>query len=127
MSDPADLDAIERYLSDAPEPHRSTLVAVRATLRSILPDADEAMKYGMPTFVVNAKSVASYAAFKEHCSFFPHSGNVLGLAGDAIAGYEVSKGGLRFAPDQPLPKSLVKRLVRIRLDEIAAAITAKRR
>lgn len=127
MSDPAALAAIERYLADAPEPHRSTLVAMRATLRSILPDADEAMKYGMPTFVVHGTSVASYAAFKEHCSYFPHSSDVLRVAGDAIAGYRASKGGLRFAPDRPLPKALVRRLVRIRLAEIDAAVRPTRR
>lgn len=110
--------AIDAYLDAVVEPHRSTLIAMRAMLRSILPDADEAMKYGMPAFVVRGKAIAGYAAFKEHCSYFPHSSAVLERAGDAVAAYETSKGGLRFAPDRPLPKSLVKRLVRLRLDEL---------
>jgi uncharacterized protein YdhG (YjbR/CyaY superfamily) len=111
--------AIDAYLDAVVEPHRSTLIAMRATLRSILPDADEAMKYGMPAFIVRGKAIAGYAAFKGHCSYFPHSSAVLERAGDAVAAYETSKGGLRFAPDRPLPKALVKRLVRLRLDELA--------
>lgn len=120
MSPPDAVRAVEAYLAEAPEPHRTTLLAMRAMLRSILPDADEAMKYGMPAFIVRGKAIAGYAAFKEHCSYFPHSSAVIERAGDAVAAYETSKGGLRFAPDRPLPKTLVKRLVRLRLDELAA-------
>lgn len=123
MSGVADVDA---YLAEIPEPQRATLTSIRAMLRSILPNADEAMKYGMPAFVVCGKSVAGYAAFKEHCSYFPHSSGVLDRAGDAVAGYEVSKGGLRFDPTTPLPKSLVKRLVRLRMDELADVTDGKR-
>jgi uncharacterized protein YdhG (YjbR/CyaY superfamily) len=123
VSVPSDVDA---YLAGVPEPQRSTLDATRATLRSILPNADEAMKYGMPAFVVCGKSIAGYAAFKEHCSYFPHSSGVLDRAGDVVGGYEVSKGGLRFAPDRPLPKTLVKRLVRLRMDELADVTDGKR-
>jgi uncharacterized protein YdhG (YjbR/CyaY superfamily) len=117
---------VEAYLAAVDEPHRATLVATRATLRSILPNADEAMKYGMPTFVVAGKSIASYAAFKDHCGYFPHSSGVLERAGEAIAGYPTSKGGLRFGPDRPLPKTLVKRLVRLRMDELADVTDGKR-
>jgi uncharacterized protein YdhG (YjbR/CyaY superfamily) len=121
-----DLTAIETYLAGVPEPHRATLRATRAALRSILPGADEAIKYGMPTFVIAGKPIASYAAFKQHCSLFPHSSNVLDRAGDLIDPYETSKGGLRFAADRPLPKQIVRRLVRLRLDELADVADGKR-
>ena len=86
----------------------------------MLPDATEDLKYGMPTFLVDGKGVAGYAAFKAHCGYFPMSSNVLGAAGDAVAKYEVSKGGLRFANDKPLPITLIRKLVKLRLAEIAA-------
>jgi uncharacterized protein YdhG (YjbR/CyaY superfamily) len=117
---------VEAYLAAVHEPHRAALAATRATLRSILPNADEAMKYGMPTFVVAGKSLASYAAFKDHCGYFPHSSRVLDRAGDAIDAYPTSKGGLRFGPHRPLPKSVVKRLVRLRMDELADVTDGKR-
>jgi uncharacterized protein YdhG (YjbR/CyaY superfamily) len=111
---------VEAYLDEVAEPHRSSLRTLRTTIRSVLPTADERLKYGMPAFVLNGKAVAGYAAFKNHCSYFPMSGSVLETAGDAVSSYELSKGGLRFAPQKPLPVGLVRRLVRLRLDEISA-------
>lgn len=120
------MDAVEAYLAAQPEPQQGTLRAVRATLRSLLPTATEAMKYGMPAFVVCGKSVAGYAAFAGHCSYFPHSSQVLDRAGALIDGYPTSKGGLRFAVDRPLPKALIKKLVRLRLDELGEVSDGKR-
>ena len=109
---------VDDYLAQVVSPQRETLDAVRASLRKVLPDATEDLKYGMPTFLVDGKGVAAYAAFKAHCSYFPMSGNVLVAAGDAVAKYEVSKGGLRFAVDKPLPITLIRKLVKLRLAEI---------
>jgi uncharacterized protein YdhG (YjbR/CyaY superfamily) len=120
------VDAVEAYLAAQPEPQQGTLLAVRTTLRSVLPTATEAMKYGMPAFVVCGKSVAGYAAFTGHCSYFPHSSQVLERAGSLIDGYPTSKGGLRFAVDRPLPKALIKQLVRLRLDELGEVADGKR-
>jgi uncharacterized protein YdhG (YjbR/CyaY superfamily) len=120
------VDAVVAYLAALPEPQQGTLRAVRATLRSVLPTATEAMKYGMPAFVVCGKSVAGYAAFTEHCSYFPHSSQVLERAGTLIDAYPTSKGRLRFAVDRPLPKALIKQLVRLRLDELGEVSDGKR-
>ena len=117
---------VEAYLDELAEPHRSSLRTLRATIRSVLPTADERLKYGMPAFVLHSKAVAGYAAFKEHCSYFPMSGSVLEAAGDAVSNYELSKGGLRFAPQKPLPLALVRRLIRLRLDEISAVSNGPR-
>ena len=43
---------IDDYLDGAPEPQRSTLLVLRSTLRELLPDAEEALSYGMPALVV---------------------------------------------------------------------------
>jgi len=109
---------VDEYLETAPEPHRSTLVELRATLRRILPDAEETVSYGMPAFKVKGKAVAGYAHFKSHCSYFPHSGTVLPVLHDDLADYEHSKGTLKFPIDQPLPESLVRRLVEVRLEQL---------
>ncbi len=93
---------------------------MRATLRKVLPDATEDLKYGMPTFLVTARVSPRTPSFKAHCGYFPMSSNVLEAAGDAVAKYKVSKGGLRFAIDKPLPVTLIRKLVKLRLAEIAA-------
>lgn len=109
---------VDEYLETAPEPHRSTLAELRATLRRILPEAEETISYGMPAFKMKGKAVAGYAYFKNHCSYFPHSGTVLPVLGDDLAGYEHSKGTLKFPVDQSLPETLVQRLVQVRLKQL---------
>ena len=109
---------VDEYLEAAPEPHRGTLAELRATLRRILPDAEETISYGMPAFKLNGKAIAGYAHFKSHCSYFPHSGTVLPVLADDLAGYEHSKGTLKFAIDHPLPEPLVRRLVEVRLEQL---------
>ncbi len=99
---------------------------MRATLAKVLPHAQQCLKYGMPAVAVDGKGVAGYAAFADHCSYFPMSGEVLDVAGDAVAGYTISKGGLQFPVGGRLPVGLVRRLVRLRLDEIADVRNGRR-
>ena len=118
--------AVEAHLAALPEPQQSTLRAVRASLRALLPDAEECLKYRMPAFVVGGKTVAGYDGFKNHCSYFPHSGGVVPRAGAILDPYDADRGTLRFPIGRNLPVALVKRLIAVRLDEIAAASASKR-
>lgn len=111
---------IDAYLARTPQPQRDTLTALRATLRRLLPRAEETLSYGMPCFKVDGKGVAGFAAFKAHCGYFPMSGSVVESLKKELSPYEVSKGGVRFAVDSPLPQALVKKLVRARLAELSA-------
>jgi uncharacterized protein YdhG (YjbR/CyaY superfamily) len=112
-------DPIGAHLATLPQPQRDTLTALCATLRDLLPDAEECISYNMPCFKVNGVAVAGFDGFKQHCSYFPHSGNVVGQVSGLPAWCTVaSKGTLQFPVDRPLPKTLVRRLVRARLDEI---------
>ena len=113
-----DSNPVDEYLKQAPEPHRSTLLALRATLREMLPQAEEVISYGMPAFKVKGKAVAGYAHFKSHCSYFPHSSSVLPELDDELADYKWSKGTLQFPIDSPLPEELVRRLVETRLQQL---------
>lgn len=110
---------VDEYLEAQPEPQSTTLRDLRATLRRILPDAEERLSYGVPAFVVRGKAVAGYAGLARHCSYFPHSGAVLPELEDELAGYDWSKGTLRFPVDQPLPEPLVRRLVEVRMSHLA--------
>lgn len=102
---------IDDYLAALDEPKRGTLAALRATILELIPDAEQGMSYGVPAFKIDGKPVAGFAAAKAHLSYFPHSGRVLAALADDVAGYDASKGTLRFAVDKPLPKKLVKKLI----------------
>ncbi|MCE9620855.1 MAG: DUF1801 domain-containing protein [Actinomycetia bacterium] len=112
---------IDAHLAKLPQPQRDTLTALLVVLRDLLPDAEECISYNMPCFKVDGKGVAGFEGFKQHCSYFPHSGSVLSEI-DGIPSWcsASSKGTLQFPIDRPLPKTLVRKLVRARLKEIAA-------
>ena len=109
---------IDRYLSGLPEPKRGTLETVRRTIRAVIPEAEETISYGMPAFRLEGKVVAGFAAFKDHLSYLPHSGSVLGELADELTGYRSTPGSLHFPVDTPLPKRLVKKLISVRLRQI---------
>lgn len=106
---------VDEYLDAAPQPQQATLRTLREMLREILPDATECISYGVPAFKVGGKAVAGYAHAKRHCSYFPHSGSVLTQLEEELAGFDWSKGTLRFGVDDPLPRDLVGRLVELRI------------
>ena len=106
---------VESYLAACPEPHRTTLEKVRATIRSVAPkEATEEISYGIPTFKYKGGLVA-YAAFKQHCSFFPMSGRLVEDFADELKAYKTSKGTIQFPVDKPLSPALVKKLVKAKL------------
>ena len=109
---------IDEYLAALPDPKKSTLDALRRTILEVIPDAEQCISYGMPAFRVRGKAIAGFAAFKNHLSYFPHSGSVLPELAGEIASYSASKGALRFAVDTPLPKALVAKLIGVRIRQL---------
>jgi uncharacterized protein YdhG (YjbR/CyaY superfamily) len=111
---------IDEYLAALDEPKRSTLAHLRETIMAIIPDAEQCISYGMPAFKVGGKTVAGFAAFKNHLSYLPHSGSVIPALATETKGFSGTKGSLHFPVDRPLPKTLVKRLLVARLAEVSA-------
>ena len=111
-------DEVDAYLSKVEEPKRSTLETLRRTILEIVPRAEQVISYGVPAFRVDGKTVAGVAAFKDHLSYLPFSGSVLGQLATELDGYTTTKSSLHFPPDRPLPKALVKKLIAVRLAEI---------
>lgn len=108
---------VEAYLAQVPEPARTTLEKLRATIRSVVPaETTEKLSYGMPAFHYKGGLVA-YAAFKKHCSFFPMQASLIGEMKDELKDYLTSKGTLQFPQDKPLPAALVRKMVKARIAE----------
>ncbi len=109
---------VESYLRRVPAEARASLEKLRQTIKSAVPEAVEVISYGIPTFKLDGRMLVSYAAFAEHCSFFPGAGPV-DEHQDELKSFQTSKGTVRFTQSQPLSASLVKKLVktRIRLNE----------
>jgi len=110
----ADVDA---YLAALAEDKRTALQQLRETIRAIAPGAEEGISYGMPTFRYLGRPLVAYAAFRTHCSLFGMS-YILETHREQLAGYDTSKGTVRFTPAEPLPSALVTTLVRARQAQI---------
>ena len=109
---------IDRYLAALDQPKRATLEALRQSILEVAPDAEQCISYGMPAFKLSGKTIAGFAAFKNHLSYLPHSGSVLPTLAADVSRYEQTKGSLHFAIDKPLPKPLVRKLVNTRKRQI---------
>jgi uncharacterized protein YdhG (YjbR/CyaY superfamily) len=109
---------VNEYLGALEEPKRGTLETLRRTILEIVPEAQEVISYRVPAFRVRGQTVAGFAAFKDHLSYLPFSGSVLGQLAAELDGYTTTKSSLHFALDRPLPKALVKKLIAVRVAEI---------
>jgi uncharacterized protein YdhG (YjbR/CyaY superfamily) len=107
---------IDDYLSVIPEEVRTVLEKLRQTIKKAAPNAEEVISYQMPAFKYYGLLV-SFAAFKNHCSFFPMNSTLIKAFKDELKPYDTAKGTIRFSVDKPLPATLVKKIVKIRIKE----------
>jgi uncharacterized protein YdhG (YjbR/CyaY superfamily) len=110
-------EQVDEYLRGLEEPKRSTLEALRRTILEVVPDAEQVISYRVPAFRVGGKTVAGFAAFRDHLSYLPFSGSVLSQLFDELDGYTMTKSALHFPVDRPLAEKLVERLIAVRLAE----------
>ena len=107
---------VDDYLADVSPEARATLEKLRQTIKAVVPRAVEVISYQIPTFKLDGRMLVSYAAFKNHCSFFPGAAPIKAHE-EELKSYQTSKGTIRFATSKPLPAALVKKLVRTRIKE----------
>ncbi len=108
---------VDEYLARVPEPARGTLKKLRGMIRSAAPsEATEVIGYRIP--IVKYKGMlVGYAAFLNHCSFFPMSYAVIRKFKKELKGFPISKGTIRFPLNKPPGAALVRKLVRARVME----------
>lgn len=111
---PATIDA---YLKGLPADRRRALKDLRKTILAVIPDAQECISYRIPAFRLNGTVVAGFCATVKGCSFFPFSGSTLRTLAHEVRRYEQTKSSLHFSAEDPLPATLVRRLIRTRLAE----------
>jgi uncharacterized protein YdhG (YjbR/CyaY superfamily) len=109
---------VDDYLALVPEPARTTLNKIRATIRSVVPPATtEVLSYRIPAFKYKGVLVW-YAAFSSHCSLFPTNALIEAFS-DELKNYTISKGTIQFPVDKPLPATLVKKMVKMRVAQVS--------
>ena len=114
---------VDDYLAALPEEARATLEKIRKTIKAAAPRATEVISYQIPMYKHHGMLVG-FAAFKDHCSFFPGA-KPIATHKDELKAYQTSKGTIRFPIGKPLPAALVKKLVKARIAENEAAFKKK--
>ena len=107
--------SIDAYIAGFPEKIQVLLNKMRATIRKAAPDAKEAIKYRMPTFVLGGNLV-HFAAMKNHIGFYPTASGIETFKKE-LSAYNSGKGSVQFPLDKPLPLSLVNKIVKFRVKE----------
>src|SRR5262245_9712304 len=111
---------IDEYFAPLPADQRAALQKLRKAINAAAPKAEECINYGLAAFRLNGKSIAGLGASANHLSYYPMSGSITNRLADDLAGYETSKGAIRFPVSKPLPSTLVRKLVKARMAEIAS-------
>jgi uncharacterized protein YdhG (YjbR/CyaY superfamily) len=117
-------ESTDAYLARLPAAQRAALEKLRRIIAAAAPNAIETISYQMPAFR-QGTILVTYAAFRDHCSFFVMSPAVMEAHAADLRGYDAIPAGIRFAPDRPPPAALISKLVKARISEKEAS--AKRR
>lgn len=104
---------IDEYIAGFPKDIQKLLEEMRAAIKKAAPEAEEAIKYAMPTFTLNGNLV-HFAAFKNHIGFYPAPAGIEEFRKE-LSAYKGSKGAIQFPLDAPLPLALISRIVKFRV------------
>ena len=116
---------IDQYIAGFPPDVQEILQKVRATIRKAAPEAEEAIKYGIPTFTLKGNLV-HFGAYKKHIGFYPAPTGLEEFK-EELSAYEGSKGTVRFPLDKPIPFDLISKIVKFRVQENLERAEAKGR
>lgn len=112
------VSAVDDYLSGLDVATRAAFEHIRNLVMDLVPEAEQGVSYGMATLKYQQKPLLAFLAAKHHLSIFPFSPKVVDSVREQLAGFELSKGTIRFTLAKPLPDEIVRDLVRRRVDEI---------
>ncbi|HSD70384.1 MAG TPA: DUF1801 domain-containing protein, partial [Woeseiaceae bacterium] len=99
--------SVDTYIATFPVAVRERLELVRQTIRKVVPEAQEKISYGIPTFTLDGNLI-HYAAFRNHIGIYPGSAAIKAFRKD-LAAYKTSKGTIQLPADAPIPCALIER------------------
>ena len=116
---------IDEYIAGFPKDVQDILQKIRGIIKKAAPDAEEAIKYQIPTFVLNGNLV-HFAAFQKHIGFYPTPSGIDQFK-DELSVYKSAKGSVQFPLDAPVPFDLITKIVKFRVKETREKATSRSR
>lgn len=101
---------IDEYIADFPKDAQVAMEKVRAAIRKAAPNAEEAIKYQIPTFVLNGNLI-HFGGYKNHIGLYPGSKPVEEFK-EQLSGYKLSKGAVQLPLDKPMPVGLISKITK---------------
>ncbi len=123
---PASPKNIDEYIAGFPRDVQEILEQIRTTIRRAAPDAEEAIKYRIPTFLLLSGNLVHFGAFKKHVGFYPTPSGIEEFK-NKLSAYEGAKGSVQFPFDKPMPLSLIAKIVKFRTKETRQKAVSKKR
>ncbi len=114
-----DFRSVDDYIASQPEALQGVLRRVRSAIRKAVPGAEEVISYKMPTYTLHGARLLHFAVWKQHCSIYAATEQVVAAFQAELAAYEVEKGTIRFPLSKPIPVNLIGRIAEFRATEIA--------
>ena len=117
---------IDGYLSALNDDQRKALEKLRKTIKATAPKAEECISYRLPAFRLDGRMLVAFGARPNHCALFLMSSETVPAHAEELESYDTSTGTIRFRADEPLPATLVRKLVKARIAENAGSRTPPR-
>ena len=118
---------IDEYISTFPKEIQTTLQAIRTCIKKVVPEAEECINYGIPTFK-HYGNLVHFAGYKNHIGFYPGAEGIFAFK-DELAGYKSAKGSVQFPINKPIPYELIGEITlfrKIQNEELAESKKKKK-
>lgn len=110
------MKTVDQYINSFPDEVKEILNQIRDLIKKIAPDAEEAISYGMPGYILNNKPLVYFAGYHNHIGFYATPSGHAAFAGE-LSGYKQGKGSVQFPLNKPIPLNLIERMVAFRVSE----------
>jgi uncharacterized protein YdhG (YjbR/CyaY superfamily) len=117
---------VDEYVAAFPPEVRKILQSIWKTIRSVEPQFEEAIRYGIPTFQLDGKNVVHFAGHAKHTAVYPAPRGAPEFSAE-LARYGGGKGTVQFPLGAPVPHDLIRRIVEYRIREHRARRQPRRR
>ena len=108
---------IDTFISKYPKNVQEILQKIKSCIQEEVPEAEETIVYGIPTFKLNGKNLVHFSAFKNHIGFYPTPSGIVAFKNE-LSQYKTAKGSVQFPLNKSIPFEMIKKIIKFRALEL---------